>query len=98
MYTESKTTLNISTSIGAVLLIGNFGSIRNTRARDMMSGTPQIRTRVGFPNVRGEGAANIISSVGEVEIIVPGSVVTKSGVIDEGSQIDGSSLPITIIN
>jgi hypothetical protein len=64
----------------------------------MSEGNRDIRTRVGLPNVGGEGAANTILSIGEVKVIVPGSVVTKSGVIDEGSQIDGSSLPITNIN
>ena len=64
----------------------------------MMSGGRQIRTRVGLPNVRGEGAPNVIGSVGEVEIIVSRSVVTKNGIIDEGSQIDGSSLSIKFIN
>jgi hypothetical protein len=64
----------------------------------MMSGGRQIRTRVGLPNVGGEGAANVIRSVREVEIIVSGIVVPKSGVISEGSQIDGGSLSIKDIN
>jgi hypothetical protein len=97
-YTESKATLSTSSSIAADLLIGKFRSIRNTRTYDMMSGGRDIRTRVGLSNVRGEGAANTILSIGEVEVIIPGSVVTKSGVIDEGSQIDGSSLSGNIIS
>jgi hypothetical protein len=60
----------------------------------MMSSGRNIRTGVGLSNVGGEGAANAIGSVGEVEIVVPGRIVTKSGVIDEGSQIDGGSLSI----
>ena len=62
----------------------------------MSEGNRDIRTRVGLPNVRGEGAPNVIGSVGEVEIIVSRSVVTKNGVIDEGSQIDGGTLFIKI--
>jgi hypothetical protein len=64
----------------------------------MMIGGRDIRARVGLPNVRGEGATNAIGSVGEVEVIIPGCIITKDGVINEGSHIDGSTLSIRIIN
>jgi hypothetical protein len=64
----------------------------------MMIKGRDIRTRVRLPNVRGEGAANTIGSVGEVEIIVSGRVVTKSGVIHKRSQIDGGSLSMKFIS
>jgi hypothetical protein len=48
--------------------------------------------------VCGEGAANAVLGIGEVEVVVSGRVVTENGVIGERSYINGSSLSIKIIN
>ena len=88
--------LNLNDKLYGVL---TFWAVGDARADDLVANIVrvEISTRLGLPNMSGEGATalvrgQILSRVGEVEVVVAGRISTKYRVIKDRCKVNGSSL------